>query len=99
MLPTAGRGLRLALMLSLGVGFVALQGHHHAAYAKGGDDGGDDDSADDDKGKTDDEPEIDEEIDKDQPLVTAGGLFTLSSYPHRELLRPLTLTQGITQLK
>jgi hypothetical protein len=100
MLPTAGRGLRLALMLSLGVGFVAFQGHHHAAYAKGDDDGGDDDSADDDKGKGgDEETETDEEVDKDQPPVTSGGLFTLNSYPQREILRPLILTQGITQLK
>jgi len=76
---------------------VALQGHHHAAYAKGDDDG--DDSADDDKGKGDEETETDEEVDKDQPLVTSGGLFTLATYPQRELSRPLTMTEHVTQLK
>ncbi len=97
MLSTPGRGLRLALTLSLSVGYVAWHGHHHAAYAKGGDDEESDDNDDKDKGG-EDEPE-DEEIDKDQPPVTAGGLFTINSYPVRETLRPLTMTQGITQLK
>lgn len=59
----------------------------------GGDEGGDDggkDSGDDTDGE--DDP-------KDQPPVTAGGLFTLKTYPVRELFRPLTMTQKITQLR
>ncbi|HEY1548194.1 MAG TPA: hypothetical protein VGG28_10250, partial [Kofleriaceae bacterium] len=51
-----------------------------------GDNGGGDD--DDDDGP-----------DKDQPPATAGGLFTLKTYPQNEILRPLTITQGVTQLK
>ena len=44
------RGLRLALVLALSVGYVAWDGHRHSACAapKGGDD--DDDGDDDDKG-------------------------------------------------
>src|SRR5215813_6712695 len=33
--------------------------------------------------------------DKDQPEVTAGGLFTIDNYPETEAKRPLTMTQGI----
>jgi hypothetical protein len=44
--------------------------------------------------------ESDEDEDaKDQPPVTSGGLFTLKTYPVREISRPLTLTQHITQLR
>jgi hypothetical protein len=99
MLPSFSRGLRLALVLALSTGYVAWHGHGHVAYAKGGDDddeGGDDD---DDKGKGDEEGDDTGEDDKDQPLVTAGGLFTMSSYPVNELLRPLTMTQNIAQLR
>lgn len=57
----------------------------------GGDDSGggggdcDDDSCGDD--------------DKDQPPVTAGGLFTMQTYPVNEIGRPLTMTKGIVQLR
>jgi hypothetical protein len=50
----------------------------------------------------DSEEEVDEDDDsqdKDQPVLTAGGLFTMKTYPVRELFRPLTMTQKITQLR
>ncbi len=107
MLPSFSRGLRLALVLALSVGYVAWHGHGHQAYAKGGGGGGSDsddetgDDSDDDKSKDDSDDGDDQqsEDDKDQPPVTAGGLFTLSTYPVNEILRPLTMTQGIAQLR
>jgi hypothetical protein len=109
MLPQS-RVLRLALVLLMSLGYVAWHGHTHAAYAKGshggGDDdddgGGDDDGGDDDGGKGDDTAggdDDDDGDDKDQPAVTSGGLFTLKTYPVRELWRPLTMTQGIAQIR
>jgi len=102
MLPSFSRGLRLALVLVLSAGYVVWQGHGHPAYAKGG--GDDDEEGDDDdsggKGKGgDDDGEDAGEDDKDQPPITAGGLFTMSTYPVSELLRPLTMTQNIAQLR
>jgi hypothetical protein len=87
----------------LSAAYIAWHGHAHAAFAKGGDDdGGDDDEGGDDdgggKGGGDDDSG-DEEVDKDQPEVTAGGLFTKDTYPMRELSRPLTMTEGITQAR
>jgi hypothetical protein len=58
-----------------------------------GDDGGSDSG--DDSGTEEDE----EEADKDQPPITAGGLYNIKTYPIRELYRPLTLTQGILQVR
>lgn len=113
MLPSLSRGMRVALVLALSAGYIGW--HTHAAFAKAkannGDDdstsssgGGDDDDDDDggkggkgDNGGGDDDD--DDGPDKDQPAVTAGGNFTLKSYPQNELLRPLTITQGVTQLK
>jgi len=102
MLPSLSRALRIALAVASGVGFIAITGHHHAAYAADDDDddSGDDDSAkskDDDSG--DSEGEDEEEDDKDQPVVTAGGLFTLKTYPVSELLRPLTITKDVAQAR
>jgi hypothetical protein len=37
--------------------------------------------------------------DEDQPAMTAGGLYTMGTYPVRELFRPLTMTQHITQIR
>src|SRR3954468_14997533 len=96
------RGLRLALVLLMSLGSVAWHGHTHVAYAAGDDDDDDDGGGDDGGGKGDgggDEEEPEEEPEEDQPPVTAGGLFTLKTYPIRELSRPLTMTQGITQLR
>jgi hypothetical protein len=94
MLPSLSRGFRLALMLALSAGYVAWHGHVRVAYAADDDDD-DDGGGDADTGK-DDEADAD---DKDQPPVTSGGLFTMASYPVNEILRPLTITQGITQVR
>ena len=97
MLPSLSRGLRLALVLALSAGYLGWNGHGQSAFAKPGDDddeGGDDD---DNKGLKDDDDGAQE--DKDQPAVTSGGLFTLATYPVSELLRPLTITEGITQAR
>ena len=59
-------------------------------------DEGDDEGDDDDGGSEEEEEDEDE---KDQPLVTAGGLFTMKSYPRRELFRPLTITEKIAQAR
>jgi len=93
MLPSLSRGLRLALVLALGAGYVAWHGHVHPVYAADDDDdGGDDGPAD--KGEDDAA-----EDDKDQPPVTSGGLFTMATYPVSEILRPMTITQGLAQLR
>jgi hypothetical protein len=105
MLPSFSRGLRLALVLALSVGYVVWHGHGHPAYAERGDDdeeeeGAEDEDTDGDAGDEEGEDgEGEEEDDKDQPLATAGGLFTMSTYPVSEILRPLTITQKITQLR
>jgi hypothetical protein len=101
MLPKLSRGLRLALMLTLSVGYVGWHGHNHAAFAKGDDDddsGGDD--ADEKGGEDKDSDENGEDgPEQGQPPVTAGGLFTIKTYPVSEIERPLTMTEGITQVR
>lgn len=99
MLPLLSRGPRFALVLVLCAGYVAWHGHGHAAYAAKGsedDEGGDDD---DGGGKDSSEDDDSADDDKDQPAVTAGGLFTLATYPVNEILRPLTITQNIAQVR
>ncbi len=64
-----------------------------AAAKKGG--GGDDDAG----GGDDDDDAGGEDATKTQPPVTAGGNFTLNSYPIAENKRPLTMTKGIGQLR
>jgi hypothetical protein len=59
-------------------------------------DSGDDEEGDDEEGGGEDE---DEEVDEDQPPITAGGLYTIKTYPQGEIQRPLTMTEGITELK
>ncbi len=93
-------------MLAASLATIALHGHHHLAFAKSHDSDGDDESSDDDEGKgdkgdADSGEDTDEDPDdaKNQPLVTAGGLFTLQSYPQNEILRPLTMTQKLTQVR
>ena len=94
--------------MALSLSYVAW--HTHAAYAKGGGDdsgGGDDDDGGDDDGGGGDKPDKgggdDDDDDQgdgsDQPPVTAGGLYTMRTYPVRENSRPLTMTKGITQLR
>jgi hypothetical protein len=106
------RGLRLALVLSLGIPYV-LVAHSGIAWADDDGDGGDDDGGGDDddggsKAKGDDDDggsgddgggDDDGGDDKDQPLVTSGGLFTMRTYPTRENSRPLTMTEGIAQIR
>src|SRR6188768_491097 len=93
-------GVRLALVLSMSLGSVAWQ--VNSAYADDDDeeedDGGDEDG-DEGDGGSDDESEDEDEDPKDQPALTSGGLFTLRSYPVREISRPLSMTQRLVQLR
>jgi len=100
MLPSLSRALRIA---ALSAAFVAWTGVHHAVNAAPDDDE-EDDGGDDDGGKGggdgEESDDTDEEEDpKEQPAVTSGGLFTMKTYPVSELLRPLTITKGITQAR
>jgi hypothetical protein len=64
----------------------------------GGDDedgGGGDDLGDDEE----DEEGQEEEEGYEQPLVTAGGLYTKKNYPVGENLRPLNLNKGMVEIK
>lgn len=65
----------------------------------GGDDSGGDDGGGDKGGGDDSDDDSGDEDPKDQPPVTAGGLFTMATYPVREIARPLAMTQGIGQLR
>ena len=97
MLSSLMRTLRIALVLALGVGVVAHSGDARADDDDG-DDGGGDSGGEGDGGDTGpDEPEAEDP--KDQPAVTSGGLFNIKSYPVRELSRPLTMTEKVTQLR
>lgn len=96
MLPSLSRGLRLALVLALSAGYVTWHGHVRPAQAAPSDD---DEGGDDDDSSSSDEGEDSDADDKDQPAVTAGGLFTMKTYPVSELLRPLTITQNMLQLR
>ena len=104
MLPSLGRWQRLALALSLSLGYLAWHGHTTLAFADGEDEeegggDGDGDGGGDKGGDGDGDGETEGEDDKDQPPVTAGGLFTMKSFPVRENSRPLTMTEGITQIR
>lgn len=90
MIPSLSRRLRLALILSLGAIGGAWPIHEQAAYAQ---------DEEEDEESEESEEEGEEEEDTSQPPITAGGLFTLKTYPVRELSRPLTITQGLTQLR
>lgn len=98
MLPSLSGVLRLALVVSIGAGIVVWDGHRQTAYAD--DDDGDDGDADGDGGGDEDEPDdADDTDDKEQPAITAGGLYTIKTFPIRENERPLTITQKITQAR
>ncbi len=93
MLRLLSRGL---LVSALALGVVAVKArpvHAQEEDEEEEDDGGDD------GGGGDEEESDEEEDDKDQPLVTSGGLFTLKTYPVREISRPLTLTEKIVQAR
>lgn len=90
-------GGKLLLLLALGTVTIAAPS---TAFADEEEDDGDDGGGDEPSGGDPDEPEGDEPEDpKEQPPITAGGLFTIKSYPINELQRPLTMTQKITQLR
>jgi len=99
MLPSISGALRSALVLIVGVGFVAALGPSHAAYAKGDKDEPEEEEDDPGDTGTNTEDCDDCDDDKEQPPITAGGLFTLKTYPVRELFRPLTMTQQIGQMR
>jgi len=96
------RSGRLLFVLALSLAYVGWHTSNAFAKPKGGDDDDDsgDDSGDSDKGDSEGGDDDDNASDdKDQPPVTAGGLFTLNTYPVNELKRPLTLSKGIIQLR
>ncbi len=77
------------------------------AFAAGDDDDDDDDAGDDDDssgdddaaGDDDDDDDDDDGADKDQPPVTAGGLYTKKTWPIREIDRTLTLIKGMGEVR
>lgn len=89
--------MRVALTLALCFAYVVSFSHN--AFAQRDDDGSESEDEDDPEGETDVGDEDEEQDDKDQPPVTSGGLFTLNTYPIRETSRPLSMTQGVTQLR
>lgn len=101
------RHLRLTLVLIAGLagGLFPILGPLTRSFgpkvAWAADDDDDEEEEGDDDGGDDDEEsgEDEEEVEEDQPPVTAGGLYTIKSYPQGEIQRPLTMTEGITELK
>jgi hypothetical protein len=89
----------LAILLFAGSITAVIAWPVQVAQAQGDDE--DEDEDEDDEGDDDDggEEEEEEEDEKDQPPITAGGLYTLKTYPIRELERPLTITEKILQAK
>lgn len=108
MLAARTRLFRLLLLVVCGFAALAWPTRHSTAYAAAAGDDDDDDSAsgggDDDDGgsaKGDDGggDDDDDTVDADQPLVTAGGLFTKKTYPVSLIDRPLTLIEGMSEVK
>lgn len=98
------RSLRLVLVAvsGLAAGLFPIIGPLHVAPAYADDDEDDEDDGGDDGDDGGDDEEADdeeEEEDEDQPPITAGGLFTLKTYPQGEIQRPLTITKGLTELR
>src|SRR6185436_13061638 len=94
--------VRLLLVAATMFAAVAWPTHHSVAYAAGDDDdddggGGDDDGA---KGGGDDDSDAnaEDEVEEDQPPVTAGGLYSKSNYPVSVVERPLTVIEGMTEV-
>lgn len=88
-LASQSRAALFAACLVLGSRTSALAAEDEEE--EGGDEGGGDEGPGEGEGEEEDE--------KDQPAVTSGGLFTIKSYPVRELFRPLTMTEKIVQMK
>jgi hypothetical protein len=93
MLASLSRVLGLALAFTL---VSAGTARAEEEEEEGGDDGGGDDGGGEEPGEGEGE---DEEDPKTQPALTSGGLFTIKTYPVRELFRPLTMTEKITQIR
>jgi hypothetical protein len=102
MLRDLSNGLGLSLALVLGSA-VALYPVLDTSPAWADDDEEEEEEGDgDDEEKGDDESEEEEEEeeeDPDQPPITAGGLYTLQTYPQGEIQRPLTMTAGIQEMR
>jgi hypothetical protein len=99
------RLVRLLLFAATVFAAVSWPTHHSTAFAAASDDddddagGGDDDGGkggDDDATAGDDD---DDDADADQPPVTAGGLYSKATYPISVIERPLTLIQGMTEVR
>lgn len=88
------RALALALILGVTVGVSPAWAEEEEEDddSGGGDEGGGGEEPGEGEGEEEEDP-------KAQPPITAGGLFTMKTYPVRELFRPLTLTEKITQLR
>jgi hypothetical protein len=91
---------RLLAILLFGASITAVSASPSRTTVAQADDEEDEDEGDDEgDDETTEEEEEEEEDPKDQPPITAGGLFTLKTYPIRELERPLTITEKILQVK
>ncbi len=97
MLADLPRRLTMSLILVAGscaALFPVL--HTTAAWA---DDEDEEEEDEDDEEEDEGGDEDEEEEDEGQPPVTAGGLYTLATYPQGEVQRPLTMTMGLTELR
>lgn len=63
------------------------------------DEGDDESEEEDDFDSEEDEEEEEDEEGDPQPPVTAGGMFTKKTYPVAELERPLTVNQGMFEIR
>src|SRR5262245_23803395 len=85
----------LVRLLTLGAVAVPLVAYVKVPVAHAQDDDDDDSAGGDEGGEGGDEGEEEEAVDPDQPAVTAGGLYTIATYPQSEVERPLSITQKI----
>lgn len=90
--------IALALALTAVAGTAAAAPRPRTA-AVDDDDDDDNDDDDDDADADDDAAFEDEEEDEDQPPVTAGGLYTIETYPLSESQRPLSMTKDIVEYR
>ncbi len=87
----------MALAITLGLCGSALP--PNTAWADDDEEEEEEEPGDDEKGSEGDDEEEEDDDERGQPPVTAGGLFTLTTYPQRESLRPLTMTEKILQAR
>lgn len=87
------RLIALGLVTAVTVGTVAAEPRPRVASVDEDED--EDDDADDD----DREEDVEVEDDDDQPPVTAGGLYTIATYPRSESGRPLSMTKDLLELE